>query len=69
MKIWIKVLIPMAFLSLAACEEKGPMEKAGEDMDNAVEDARDKLDDAADDAAGKLEEGLEEAEEAVDEAH
>ena len=69
MNTWIKVLIPLAFLSLAACEEKGPMEKAGEDIDNAVEDARDNLEDASDEAADKIEEGLEEAAEEVDKAH
>ena len=36
-------------LALSACEQDGPMEKAGESIDNAVDDSKDALDDAADD--------------------
>ncbi len=31
---------------VAGCEEKGPMEKAGERMDDALEDAGDAIEDA-----------------------
>lgn len=31
-----------------ACEEKGPMEKAGENVDEAVNDAKRKVEDATD---------------------
>lgn len=35
-------------IALTACEKKGPAEKAGEKLDNAVEDAGDKIEDATD---------------------
>ena len=66
MKTVLKLLLPLAFLGLAACEEKGPMEKAGERADNAIEEAEDELKDAADEARDKVEEGLEEAAEKVE---
>lgn len=34
--------------ALAACEEKGPAERAGEKVDDAVEKAGDKIEDATD---------------------
>ena len=33
-------------LSLASCKEKGPMEKAGEKVDEAAEEVGDEIDDA-----------------------
>ncbi len=36
-----------------ACQEKGPMEKAGESADKAVEDAGDAIEDAGDDIQDK----------------
>ncbi|RBP52779.1 hypothetical protein [Arenicella xantha] len=60
-----KLLLTSLFASLVAlagCEEKGPMEKAGESIDNAVDDAGDaindagdEVEDAADDAADEIE--------------
>jgi len=41
--------LPMAFLSLTSCEEKGPAEKAGESIDEAVEEVDDEVDDATTD--------------------
>lgn len=35
-------------LMVASCEEKGPMEEAGEAIDEAVEDTKRKVEDAAD---------------------
>lgn len=35
-------------LALVACEQQGPAEKAGENLDDAVEEAGDKMEDAAD---------------------
>ncbi len=53
---WL-LLIPMVFL-LQACEKKGPLEQAGEEIDEAVEDigaggetTGNKIDDAIDEAA------------------
>ncbi len=40
------VLVALAMLVIAGCEEKGPMETAGENVDDAVEDAGDAVDDA-----------------------
>jgi RNA polymerase-binding transcription factor DksA len=62
----LKLMLPLALLSLMACEKQGPMEKAGEQADNAVETVQDELDDAADEAQDKLEQGLEEAAEKVE---
>lgn len=50
-------------LGLAACEKKGPLEKAGEEVDEAVDTIKNdgkepvaaKVDDAIDDAAKKVE--------------
>ena len=36
-------------LSLAACEEDGPLEEAGESADEAMEDADEALEDAGED--------------------
>ena len=46
----VRVLAVAVFaLLLWGCpEKKGPLEKAGEKIDNAVEDAGDKIEDAAD---------------------
>ncbi|MEO6078396.1 MAG: hypothetical protein ABIQ86_01265 [Steroidobacteraceae bacterium] len=49
-------------LGLAACEKKGPLEKAGEEVDEAVDTVKNggkepvaaKVDDAIDDAAKKI---------------
>ena len=57
-----KALLPLAFLALAAFEKDGPMEEAGEDIDNVVEDVRDEAEDAMD----RVEESVEEAAEKVD---
>jgi predicted small lipoprotein YifL len=50
-------------LGLASCEKKGPLEKAGEEVDEAVDTLKNggkepvsaKVDDAIDDAAKKVE--------------
>lgn len=52
---WMRILAAMAMmvavtLGTAGCKEKGPAEKAGEAIDEAVDDAGDALEDAADDA-------------------
>ena len=48
-------LLLTTMIALSACQEKGPAEKAGESIDNAVENMGDKIEDATDDAGGKLE--------------
>ena len=63
---WL-MFIPMAFL-LLACEKQGPLERAGEEIDEAVEDIKaggettgNKIDDAIDEARKNAEDAAEEA--------
>jgi len=64
MKIKLTTLFGVIGLSLGslfvlACEEKGPAEKAGEEIDDKAEDVKDKLEDAGD----KIEDKLDKADE------
>ena len=43
-------LVFAAVLMTSGCQEKGPMEKAGESMDEAVKDAGNAVEDACEDA-------------------
>lgn len=43
-----------AAMGLPACEEQGPLEEAGEEVDDAMDDAADSVEDAVDDAADKI---------------
>jgi predicted small lipoprotein YifL len=53
-------------LGLAACEKKGPLEKAGEEVDEAVDTVKNggkepvaaKIDDALDDAGKKIDKAV-----------
>lgn len=40
------LLLGMSIGMLAGCEQEGPMERAGEEVDQAVDDAGDRVDDA-----------------------
>lgn len=60
---WL-MLIPMSFL-LLACEKQGPLEQAGEEFDEAVEDIKaggettgNKIDDAIDEARKDVEDAV-----------
>ncbi len=62
---WL-MLIPISMF-LLACEKQGPLEKAGEEIDEAVEDIKaggettgNKIDDAIDDARKDIEDAVEE---------
>jgi hypothetical protein len=62
---WL-MLIPM-MMFLVACEKQGPLERAGEEIDEAVEDIKaggettgNKIDDAIDEARKDLEDVVEE---------
>lgn len=44
----------LASLSLAACEQQGPFEEAGEKIDEATEDAGNAVEDACEDAKEAL---------------
>lgn len=67
--LWLAGLACTLSLGLAACEKKGPLEQAGEEVDEAVntiknggkETTADKLDDAGD----KVRDAAEEAKDAV----
>ena len=49
-------VLTLMVVGLAACEKKGPAEKAGEKIDNAAEKAGEKIDNAANKAGEKLNE-------------
>lgn len=51
---------------LSGCEDQGPAEEAGEEIDEAVEDAGDEIDDAAEEAGDAVQEAAEEVEEETD---
>jgi len=65
-KLALITLFLTAFIGLTACQEKGPAEKAGENIDNAVEDMGDKIEDATDDAGEKVEEAGDKIEDKTD---
>lgn len=44
----IYLLFIVAVLGLAACEQDGPLENAGEQVDEAAEEVADEIDDATD---------------------
>lgn len=48
MFVLLTVLGGSAAAALSGCEEKGPAEKAGEKVDDALEKAGDKIEDAGD---------------------
>ena len=50
---------------LAGCEQKGPMEKAGQKIDKAVEDTGKEMQKAGEKAADKLDEAAKKAREAT----
>jgi len=71
----IVAILAAALLALTACEKKGPMEQAGEGIDNAVEDIQDNTSDAiedmkdkANDVADEIEEGADEVSDKIDDA-
>ena len=58
-----KFALLVALLALAACEKKGPLERTGEKVDNAVQDLKsggettgDKVGNAIDEATDKVKE-------------
>ncbi len=62
---WL-LLIPMAFF-LLACEKQGPLERAGEEIDEAVQDFKaggettgNKIDDAIDDVRKDINDAVDE---------
>lgn len=47
-KAFILLLLTISSTAIAACEEQGPAENAGEQIDEAVEDVGDDIEDATD---------------------
>jgi predicted small lipoprotein YifL len=45
MKKLIAAFFATSIVALAACEEQGPFEEAGENVDDAIEDAQDAVED------------------------
>ena len=61
------LLIALLSLPLVGCaEEKGPMEKAGEKLDDAVEEAKDGVEDVGEEVGDAVDEVGEEVEDATD---
>jgi predicted small lipoprotein YifL len=58
--------IALMTIGVTACQEKGPAEKAGEEIDNAAENLGDKVEDATDEAGDKLEEAGDKVEDATE---
>ncbi len=42
------LLVSALMITLSACEEQGPLEEAGEEVDDAVEDTGDAIEDSTD---------------------
>lgn len=67
---WIAIpmiaIVAMGLL-MGGCEKKGPMEKAGEKIDETIDDAKDSID--GDESLGeKIEEGVEELGDKIEDA-
>lgn len=45
-KVILMLMLGLSVALFVGCEEKGPMERAGENVDRAVDDAGDAIDDA-----------------------
>lgn len=63
----LSILACAAFLALTGCEKKGPLEQAGEEVDEAIETIKEgeepasvKMDDAVDEAREAVEKAAEE---------
>lgn len=59
--LWITAILMFLFVA-AGCENEGPAEKAGAQIDDAVEEVQDKAEDVADEA----EDVMDEAEDKMD---
>ncbi|WP_136248631.1 hypothetical protein [Halomonas borealis] len=67
-KIALASFIGMMAFGLAACEEEGPAEQAGENIDETMNDAGESMDETMDQAGESVEEMGENVEETADEA-
>lgn len=55
--ILFALLLALSVGMLAGCEEQGPAEEAGENIDEAVEEAGDEMEDAADEVEDEVDDG------------
>jgi predicted small lipoprotein YifL len=55
-RLRVVVSLALGFVLLAGCEQKGPMEKAGQKIDKAVEDTGKEVQKAGEEAAKKVRE-------------
>lgn len=67
-KLALAAFIGMMALGLAACEEEGPAEEAGENVDQTMEEAGENVDESMDETGEAVEDMGENVEEAADEA-
>lgn len=65
---YIMFLVGMAFATISCDRNKGPAEKAGEKVDQVIEDTSDSVKEAIEDASDKVEEAAEEVKDEVDDA-
>lgn len=65
-RLTLRALLLTTLIGLTACQEKGPAEKAGEQIDNAVEEMGDKIEDATDNAGDAVEEAGDKIEDKTD---
>lgn len=65
-KLVIGLIVLVLAFALAACEQQGPMESAGEKADEAIEETREKMEEAGEAVEEKAEELTEEAKKATD---
>jgi hypothetical protein len=65
-KILYVLLVVVLIGAFVACEQEGPAEQAGEQIDEAVEEAGDQMEEAGDAIEDKADEMQEKAEEAVE---
>lgn len=66
-RISLTALIAGVFaIGISACENEGPAEKAGERVDEAIEETGDTMEEAAEEAGDELEEAADRVEEKTD---
>lgn len=58
----VAALLGLGALTLSGCEQEGPMEQAGEQVDDAIDEAQD----AAEDARDEVQDAVENARESVE---
>ena len=63
-KLWLAAIACTLSLGLAACEKKGPMEQAGEEVDEAI----DTMKNGGESTANKVDDAIDEAREGVNDA-